>query len=62
MLIQLLHYLNLGTIDLDIGRCCAISRVGRVSGAYIRYFEHHVRRAVFLPERDANILHAVAWP
>ena len=62
MVIQLLHYLYFGTIDLDIGRCCAISRVAGVSGAYIRYFEHHVRRAVFVPERDANILHAVAWP
>ena len=62
MVIQLLHDLYLGPIDLDIGRCCAVSRVARVSGAYIRYFEHHVRRAVFVPERDANILHAVAWP
>lgn len=58
--VDLFHNLRLGTIDLDVGRCRAVSRIVRVRGADIRDFEHHVREPVFPPKRDTNVLHAVA--
>ena len=57
---NLFHNLCLGAIDLDVGRCRAVSRIVGVRGADIRDFEHHVREPVFPPKGDTNVLHAVA--
>lgn len=58
---ELFHDLCLGPIHLDVRRSRAGSRIVGVRGADVGDFEHHVRRAVFAPERDAHVLHAVPW-
>jgi len=58
--IEVFHGLRLAAIDLDIAWVGAVGGIGRVSGADIRDLEHHIRRSIWSPERDADVLHAVS--
>ena len=58
---KLFHDLGFGPIYLDVSWCRAAGWVTGIGGADVGDFEHHVWRAIFIPKRNTDVLHAVAW-
>lgn len=51
----------LGTVDFEVCRGSAVSRVGRIGGADVGDFEDHVGIAIERPKANAEILHAHSY-
>ena len=59
--LEVFHDLGFGAIDFDVGGLGAVGGIVGIGAADVGHFEHHVGCAVFFPERDADVLHAIAW-
>ena len=60
VVIHMLHNHSLATINLDIRWRGTVRWIIGIRATDISHLQHHVRRAVFFPKRDADVLHAVS--